>query len=101
MARKYMFTCDRCAAAVVSDTERLPDGWLIVCAVGERLEPGPSLRTYQLDLCSAACALDALARAPELATVARTRAAALGAGGGVGGVLLIEGASLPAADGEP
>ena len=71
MARRYLFVCNHCSAAVESETERLPDGWLIISAVGERRQPGPPLRLHQLDLCSAACALDMIARAPELAMVAR------------------------------
>jgi hypothetical protein len=44
MARRYLFICNHCSAAVERDSEALPEGWLIVTTAGGTV-----------DLCSPTC----------------------------------------------
>jgi hypothetical protein len=78
MARQYLFVCNVCSATEQADSERLPEGWAVIAAIG--VDPKlPIPRPQQLDVCSRACAFKAFHESPKLAMVSSASRAQLAA----------------------
>jgi hypothetical protein len=76
MARQYLFICNVCGATEAADSERLPDGWAVIVAIG--VDPTFAIpRSQHFDLCSRDCAFEAFTKSPRLALVSPTPRAQL------------------------